>query len=158
MRTRRIAASIPSFRMDGNRAARRPPCPVFRCALLAIERALAARTATAAAAASTAAVVASRAVLLRGPRRRILRPLYQLLRRDHPAVLVLVDQLETDTAAGLVDLLDDDVDDVAAGHDVLYVRDAARPDVRDVEQAIRALLQLDERTELGRLDDLASVR
>src|SRR3954463_3028115 len=143
MRASRIAASIPSFRMDGDRAAQRPPCPVFRCALLAIVRALAARAATGAAATSTAAVVAARAVLLRRPRRRILRPLDQLLRRDHPAVLVLVDQLETDADVSLVDVLDDDRDDIAAGNDDLDVLDAAQTDVRDVEQAVRALLQLD---------------
>src|SRR3954471_22435949 len=105
-----------------------------RSALVA--RALAARAATAAAAASTAAVVAARTLLFRRTRRGILRPLDQLFRRDHPAVLVLVDQLQADAATSLVDLLDDDVDDVAAGHDVLDVRDAARPDVRDVEQAV----------------------
>jgi hypothetical protein len=37
------------------------------------------------------------------------------------------------------------------------VRDAAGTHVRDVEQAVRPLLQLDEGTELGRLDDLAGV-
>src|SRR3954451_22870512 len=146
--------SIASLRPCGKRAARRPPSPASE-ALLAISGALAARSAPAAA--STAAVVATRALLLRRPRRGILRPLDQLLRLDEASVLVLGDELETDPAAGLVDLLDDDVDDVAARHDVLDVRAAAGPDVRDVEQAVRALLQLDEGAELRRLHDLARV-
>ena len=48
--------------------------------------------------------------------------------------------------------------DVAAADHVLDVRDPARADVRDVQQAVGALLQLDEGAELGRLDDLAGVR
>ena len=50
------------------------------------------------------------------------------------------------------------VDDVAAVDDVLDLVDPARADVRDVEQAVGALLQLDERAELGRLHDLAGER
>ena len=57
----------------------------------------------------------------------------------------------------LVDLLDDHVEHVAALDHVLDVADAARADVRDVQQAVGALLQLDERAEVGRLDDLAGV-
>ena len=64
-------------------------------------------------------------------------------------------ELEADPAARLVDLLHDDVEHVAARDHVLDVADAAGPDVRDVEQAVGALLQLDERAELGRLHDLA---
>ena len=71
------------------------------------------------------------------------------------AVLVLLDQLEADPAAGLVDLLDEHVEHVAALDHVLDVVDAARADVRDVQQPVGALLQLDERAEVGRLDDLA---
>src|SRR5215213_7422502 len=78
---------------------------------------VAARAAVAAAAAAVA--VAARPLLLRGPRRRVLRPLDQLLRLDEAAVLVLVDELEADPAACLVHLLHDHVDDVAAGHHVL---------------------------------------
>ena len=70
---------------------------------------------------------------------------------------MLRDELEADAATRLVDLLHDHVDDVAACHDVLDVPDAARADVRDVEQPVGALLQLDERAELRRLDDLAGV-
>src|SRR5579862_1229647 len=129
--------------------------------LLAVAIPFATRTAvaaTAAASASAATVVATRAVLFRRPRRRILRPLDQLLRLDEAAVLVLRDELQPDAAARLVDLLDDDIDDVAALHDVLDVAHTARAYVRDVEQAVGALLQLDESTELRRLHDLAGVR
>src|SRR5579862_53290 len=129
--------------------------------LLAVAIPFATRTAvaaTAAASASAATVVATRAVLFRRPRRRILRPLDQLLRLDEAAVLVLRDELQPDAAARLVDLLDDDIDDVAALHDVLDVAHTARAYVRDVEQAVGALLQLDESTELRRLRDLAGVR
>ncbi|HTZ04647.1 MAG TPA: hypothetical protein VMB53_02730 [Gaiellaceae bacterium] len=70
---------------------------------------------------------------------------------------MLRDQLQPDAAACLVDLLHDDVDDVAARHHVLDVADATRADVRDVEETVGPLLQLDERAELRRLDDLAGV-
>src|SRR4029079_14294441 len=116
----------------------------------------AARAARATTATTAPAVTAGR-VLLRRPRRRVLRPLDQLLRLDETAVLVLRDELQADPAALLVDLLDDDVHDVAAAHHVLDVPDAAGADVRHVQEAVGALLQLDERTELGRLDDLARV-
>src|SRR4051794_8055828 len=146
--------SIASLRPCGKRAARRPPSPASE-ALLAISGALAARSAPAAA--STAAVVATRALLLRRPRRGILRPLDQLFRLDEPAVLVLRDQLEADAPTRLVDLLHDDIDDIAARHHVLDVPDAAGAHVRNVEQSVGALLQLDERAELRRLHDLAGV-
>src|SRR5215203_4962645 len=93
---------------------------------------VAARSAVAAAAAAIA--VAPGPLLLRRPRRRVLRPLDQLLRLDEPSVLVLVDELEADPAPRLVHLLHEHVDDVAAAHHVLDVRDSARADVRDVEQ------------------------
>src|SRR5689334_12722625 len=111
--------------------------------LLAVAIPFATRAATAAAPAPAATIVAARAVLLRRPRRSVLRPLDQLLRLNQTAVLVLRDELEADAAPRLVDLLDDDVDDVTALHDVLDVTDAARAHVRDVEQPIGALLQLD---------------
>src|SRR5690348_18490613 len=91
------------------------------------------------AAATTATAIAARPVLLRRPRRGILRPLDQLLRLDEIAVLVLRDEFEADPAASLVDLLDDDVDDVAAAHHVLDVGDTARTHVRDVEETVRPL-------------------
>src|SRR4030088_2120274 len=109
------------------------------------------------AAATAAAIVTARALFLRRPRRSILRPLDELLRLDESAVLVLGDQLEADATTRLVDLLDDDVDDVTSRHHVLDVADAAGTHVRDVEQPVRALLQLDERAELRGLDDLAGV-
>src|SRR5207302_4167750 len=112
--------------------------------------------ATAASAATTVAVAAGPLLALLA-RRRVLRPLDQLLGLDERPVLVLGDQLEPDPAALLVDLLDDHVQHVAAGHDVLDVRDAAGADVGDVEQSVGALLQLDEGSELRRLDDLARV-
>ena len=68
---------------------------------------------------------------------------------------MLVDELEADPAPRLVHLLHDHVDDVAARHHVLDVRDSAGTDVRDVEQAVGALLQLDEGAELRRLHDFA---
>src|SRR5947207_2051966 len=114
---------------------------------------------TAAAAAPTAAAaVAARRPLLPLARRSILGPLDQLLRLNEVAVLVLGDQLEADPAAILVDLLDDDVEHVAAPDHVLDVADAARADVGDVQQAVGSLLQLDEGAELRGLDDLAGVR
>src|SRR5581483_10236600 len=130
-----------------------PPFAVRSEALVLV----AARAARPASAAAAAAVVAARPVLLRGPRRSVLRPLDQLLRLDETAVLVLRDELEADPAPGLVDLLDDDVDDVAAAHHVLDVRDATGADVRDVEETVGPLLQLDEGAELRRLHDLARV-
>src|SRR5512146_975184 len=76
--------------------------------------------APAAVAAAAAAILARRARLARGS---VLRPLDERLRRDELAVLVLGDELEADAAALLVDLLHDDVQRVAAGDDVLDVRD-----------------------------------
>src|SRR5262245_61199704 len=118
---------------------------------------VAARTPVASATASAAAV-ATGTILLRRTRRGVLRPLDELLGSDHRAVLVLRDELEADPATGLVDLLDDDIDDVAAAHHVFDMRDPARADVRDVEEAVGALLELDERAELRRLHDLAGER
>src|SRR6476469_6483993 len=118
--------------------------------------ALAARAA-AAAPPATAVAVAARALLAGLARRGVLRPLDELLRGDQRAVLVLLHQLQADAAAGLVDLLHEHVEDVAALDDVLDVVDAAGADVRHVQQPVRAFLQLDERAEVGRLDDLARV-
>src|SRR5690242_20793831 len=125
--------------------------------MLGLVPVVAARPAAAPAAATTAAI-AARPVLLRRTRRRVLRALDQLLGLDEASVLVLRDELEPDPAARLVDLLHDDVDDVAAAHHVLDVRDPARADVRDVQETVGALLQLDEGAELGRLHDLAGER
>src|SRR4051794_35946853 len=84
--------------------------------------------ATAAAATTTAPIaVAGRAVLARVTRRSVFRPLDQLFGADGVAVLVLLDQLEANPAAGLVDLLHEHVEDVAAIDDVLDVADTARP-------------------------------
>ena len=71
---------------------------------------------------------------------------------------MLRDELQPDAAAVLVDLLHEHVDDVAAIHHVLDVSDATGADVRHVQQPVRALLELDERTEVGRLHDPAGVR
>src|SRR5437763_592873 len=90
--------------------------------------------ATGAAAAAAAAITAG-PILLRRTRRCVLRPLDQLLGLNEVAVLVLRDELEADPATSLVDLLDDDVDDVAAAHHVLDVRDPSRADVRDVQES-----------------------
>ena len=60
-----------------------------------------------AAVAAAAAAVAARPLLALLARRRVLRPLDQLLGLDERAVLVLRDQLQPDAAAVLVDLLDD---------------------------------------------------
>src|SRR5262249_44386622 len=103
------------------------------------------------------AAVATWPLLLALARRRVLRALDQLFGLDERPVLVLGDQLQADASALLVDLLHLDVDDVAAGHDVLDVADAARADVGDVQQPVGALRQLDEGAELRRLDDLAGV-
>src|SRR5262249_45832245 len=111
-----------------------------------------------AAAPAAAAVAPAGALLLRRARRPVLPPLDQLPGPDAPPRPLPGDQLQADPAAGLVALLDDDVDDVAAGHHVLDVSDAARADVRHVQQPVGALLQLDERAELRGLDDLAGER
>src|SRR3954454_1734450 len=115
--------------------------------------------AVAAAAASTAAAVAvpARRALLARPVRGVLRPLDQLLGLDDRAVLALRDQLEADPVPLLVDLLDEHVQHVAAGDHVLDVLHTAGAHVRDVQQAVGALLQLDEGAEVGRLHDLARV-
>ena len=71
--------------------------------------------------------VAARTAILAGlARRGVLRPLDELLGADHRLALVLLDELEADAAARLVDLLHDHVEDVAAGDHVLDVVDAAR--------------------------------
>src|SRR5205807_10160303 len=114
---------------------------------------VAARAAVTAAAASTASAVAiapRASVVALLARRRVLRPLDQLLGLDERPVLVLGHELEADPAALLVDLLHDDVEHVAAGDHVLDVADPARADVRDVEQPVGALLELDEGAELRR--------
>src|SRR4029450_7368694 len=105
-------------------------------------------------AASAATVAAAWPVLFGRSRRGVLGALDQLFGLNERAVLVLGDQLQADPAAVLVDLLDDHVHDVAAGHHVLDVTDAAGADVGDVEQAVGALCQLDEGAELGCLDHL----
>src|SRR5207253_5286581 len=122
------------------------PAAVARAAIT-----VAATAATASAAAI--AVAAARPVIALLARRCVLRPLDQLLGRDDRSVLVLLDQLEADSAPLLVDLLHDDVERVAAVDHVLDVADASGTDIRDVQQAVRSLLQLDERAELRRLDD-----
>src|SRR6266511_3047188 len=106
--------------------------------------------------APTAALAASRALFALAGRSR-LRPLDQHFGLNERAVLVFGDQLEADAAASLVHLEDLDVEDVATRDHVLDVGDAARPHVRDVEEAVGALLQLDERAEVGRLHDLPGV-
>src|SRR6185436_8953360 len=143
-------------RLVTTRAASRPPSLrlLVGPSLTALAVPPTAAAATAAAATTTASAVARRAVLARLTRRSVLRTLDQLFGTDRVAVLVLLDQLEADPAASLVDLLHAHVEDVAAIDDVLDVTDTARPDVRDVEQAVRTLLELDERAELRRLDDL----
>ena len=70
---------------------------------------------------------------------------------------MLADELEADAAARLVDLLHEHVEHVAALEHVLDPLHAARADVRDVQQPVRALLELDEGAELGQLHDLARV-
>src|SRR5439155_16349971 len=126
-------------------------------ALAAVAAASPASAAAASASAAPAVTIATRALLARLARRRVLRTLDELLRRDDPAVLVLLHDLEPDAPARLVDLLHEHVEDVAALDDVLDVVDATRADVRHVQQPVGALLQLHERAEVGRLDDLARV-
>src|SRR5215468_7178118 len=126
--------------------------------LPAVGPAAAAAIPAAASAAAAAALVAPWPLLALGPVRGCgLGALDQLLRLDEPAVLVLRDQLEADPAALLVDLLNDDVQDISAVDHVLDPGDSAGADVRDVQQPVGALLELDERAEVGRLDDLSRV-
>src|SRR5690348_5393797 len=81
--------------------------------------------ATPAAIASASGAVAARALLLRRAGRGVLRALDQLLGLDERAVLVLGHELQPDPAALAVDLLDDHVEHVAAGHHILDVRHPA---------------------------------
>ena len=131
----------------------RRPVPWFR---LAFQRRLVAASAATATTAPRSPPRGRSSRSLAG--RSVLRPLDQLLGLDERAVLVLGHELEADPAALLVDLLHDHVEHVAAVDHVLDVADAAGADVGDVQQAVRALLQLDEGAELRRLDDLAGVR
>src|SRR6476646_3968118 len=158
-----IAAAMPAAASTPRRAAIRSACCLAstragapdRSFLLAVSTAA---TATAAAAATaTAIAVTARRALLTLARRRVLRPFDQLLGLDEVAVLVLGDKLEADPAPVLVHLLHDHVERVATGDHVLDVRDAPGADVGDVQQTVGALLQLDERAELGGLDDTAGV-
>src|SRR6476619_7173146 len=158
-----IAAAMPAAASTPRRAAIRSACCLAstragapdRSFLLAVSTAA---TATAAAAATaTAIAVTTRRALLTLARRRVLRPLDQLLGLDEVAVLVLGDELEADPATVLVHLLHDHVERVATRDHVLDAGDAPAPDVGDVQQAVGALLQLDEGAELGRLDDPAGV-
>src|SRR3954471_19144183 len=112
---------------------------------------------TRATASVASAAVAPRRTLRALTRRRVLRPFDQLVGLNEGAVLVLRDELEADATTVLVDLLNDDVEHVAAGDHVLDMADPPGADVRDVEEPVRALLELDERAEVGRLDDLARV-
>src|SRR5262245_26862146 len=91
---------------------------------------------------AAAVASAARALLAGRTRRRILCPLDQLLWSDESTVLVLGDELEPDPAALLVDFLDEHVQHVSSIHDVLDVGDTTGTDIRDVKQAVRALLQL----------------
>src|SRR5438477_12405603 len=133
------------------------PAPSTPSYLVAVALAIAARPAVTSAATTPAAAVATRPLLLALAGRCVLGPLDQLLGADRRAVLVLLDQLEADPAARLVDLLDEHVEDVAALDHVLDVADAAGAHVRDVEQPVGPLLELDEGAELRRLHDLAGV-
>src|SRR5205809_908042 len=104
--------------------------------------------ATSAAAAPAASAVTRRSLLGALAGRCVLRPLDQLFRADRVTILVLLDQLQADPSARLVDLLHEHVQDVPAVDHVLDVADPSRADVRDVQQSVGALLQLDERAEL----------
>src|SRR5206468_8774845 len=84
----------------------RSPCRLCRRGCLAPL----AVAAAAAAASPTPLAVTARPFLRPLARRRVLRPLDQLLRRDRVAVLVLQDQLQADAPARLVDLLHDHVE------------------------------------------------
>ncbi len=78
-----------------------------------------------------------------------LRPRPTVLRRR-------LERPETDAVARLVDLDDLDRDGVATADHVFDLVDAlAVAELGDVDEAVDALLQLDERAEVGRLDHLA---
>src|SRR5215475_4724251 len=159
---RAAAATAPASASASRSPAIRSACSLASTRSGAPDRSVASAVAPAASTAAPAAAPATLAVAARRPllalaRRCVLGALDQLLGLDEVAVLVLGDQLEADPAALLVDLLDDHVEHVAALDHVLDVADAARADVGDVQQAVRPLLQLDERAELRRLDDPAGV-
>src|SRR5437773_6548944 len=138
---RAIAAPNPANASRPRRAAIRSACCLASTRAGAPDRsftsAVSAATATTAAAATTAATVAvtARRALLTLARRRVLRPLDQLLGLDEVAVLVLGDELQADPAAVLVHLLHDHVEHVSARDHVLDVGDAAGADVGNVQQA-----------------------
>src|SRR5437763_6439606 len=159
-----IAAARPAAASTSRTVAIRSACGLASArtgapgrSVTSVAVASAAAPTAAAAAPTTAAAVAARRPLLALARRCVLGPLDQLLRLNEVAVLVLGDQLEADPAAILVDLLDEDVEHVAAPDHVLDVADAARADVGDGKQAVGSLLQLDEGAELRGLHDLARV-
>src|SRR5437763_100864 len=159
-----IAAARPAAARTSRAVAIRSACGLASArtgapgrSVTSVAVASAAAPTAAAAAPTTAAAVAARRPLLALARRCVLGPLDQLLRLNEVAVLVLGDQLEAEPAAILVDLLDEDVEHVAAPDHVLDVADAARADVGDVQQAVGSLLQLDEGAELRGLHDLARV-
>src|SRR4029453_11080047 len=118
-----------------------------------VDLAVPARAAVSAPSATLAPRRTLRALAWRG----VLRPFDQLCGLDERPVLVLRDELETDAATLLVPFLGDYLERVAARDHVLDVPDPAGPDVRDVQEAVRALLELDEGAEVGRLHDLAGV-
>src|SRR5262249_47326703 len=119
--------------------------------------AVAARAAAASAAAAAAVAVAARSLLARLPRRGALCPLARHPGRGELPAPVRSDALFAPPRARPVHRLDEDVEHVAALDHFVDVVDGARPDVRYVQQAVGALLQLDERGEVGRLHDLAGV-
>src|SRR4051794_26516529 len=138
------AAAVP-------RAAGAARLPVAARAAVAVPvAAAAARAAVAARAAAVAVAPRAAAVAARADRGELLLGLAGDVR--------VVGEAQADAAALAVDL------DHADGHLVALVehlldrrRALARGDVRDVQQAVGALGELDERAERGRLHDLAGV-
>src|SRR5690242_21129323 len=104
-------------------------------------------------AAAVSAAVAPVAAALAGVGVLLLVAGADLLGRDLGAVLGLGDQLQRDAPALGVHLGDLDGDDVALRQHLLDGVDAdARRDPRDVQQAVGALADLDERAEVRGLD------
>src|SRR5918992_6146846 len=95
---------------------RKPVTVTVAVTVTRVSRALALPGATAVAA---AAAIPAGPLLALLARRSVLRPLDELLGHDEPAVLVLRDELETDAAPVLVDLLHEHVEDVATRDHVL---------------------------------------
>src|SRR5215210_7312825 len=156
--------SVTTRTPDSSRVRRCPPSPTGALPALGVAPAAAA-VARAARAARAAAVAAALAPVAIAPRAAVAPAAPAAARPDAGQLLDRLagdlrvgGQAQADAAALAVDLDDAHLDLVALVEDVLdRVDPLAGRHVGDVQQAVGALGQLDERAERRRLDDLAGV-